>query len=353
MTMRATCIAALVLCVCGSALRVAAQAARALPGGTTNAAPAAPAATQSPPNTGATAAPTAATPTATDATAGTPEQQRAPAAAAPAAAANAAPAPVAVQPNTEDLRIARERWEMEVMRARARQRARESRVFGDGGDQPPPRRVHGDAGAPFAIGADLESGWYTDRGYDLFSHDDVAPRGGIWGAYDVAMLNPSVVSAIEAGWTMERAADSSLLGGDLATSLRTDAFYAGLQTRWMPVDWVQPHVRLAGGVTRVRISLTAPHDSTRFSDANLAPFGSLGLGFTLRTPTRLFEDHSGGWAALSFGLMFEGGYLLTNALAFDAAGPDRDKRAISLRDARLGKFDRSGPYLRVSVVVRF
>lgn len=241
-----------------------------------------------------------------------------------------------------------------MLRARM-QRAQRARA--DMGDAPAlqaesaPARRHGDAGAPFAIGASWESPWYTRPSYDLFSDKDVASRFGLWAAYDVASLRSDLIAALELGWGREHTNDDALLGGSLSSELTTDAFYGGAQLRWVPASWFQPHARLAGGAALVNMALHA--SSTEFKDRGLAPFASLGLGCTFRTPSRLFEDSQGKLAPLSLGLMLEGGYTLAAPLDLSAGGPGAGARGIALTDAKLGRLDRSGPYLRASFVVRF
>jgi hypothetical protein len=67
----------------------------------------------------------------------------------------------------------------------------------------------------------------------------------------------------------------------------------------------------------------------------------------------MFEDSTGKLAALSFGLMFEGGYTLARSLAFELAGPTHGAQGIPIADAHAGHLDRSGPYFRMSLVARF
>jgi hypothetical protein len=118
----------------------------------------------------------------------------------------------------------------------------------------------------------------------------------------------------------------------------------------VPVSWLQPHMRLAGGLAIVNMSVDARQ---HFKDDGLSPFGSLGAGFTLRTPSRMFEDSSGKLAPLSVGLMLEGGYTIAAPIDFDFSGPGRSAQAIPIRDAKAGRLDRSGPYARASIVLRF
>jgi hypothetical protein len=102
----------------------------------------------------------------------------------------------------------------------------------------------------------------------------------------------------------------------------------------------------------MQLQTNAPEQT--FEDSGFAPFGSLGLGFTLRTPTRMFETHRGQLASLSLGLMVEAGYTLSAPLALSLHDDDaEDDGDIALTDAELGELQRSGPYLRFSLVTRF
>lgn len=208
---------------------------------------------------------------------------------------------------------------------------------------------HGDAGAAFALGISINYPWYTDPGYDVFSSDDVPSAYGLWAAYDVLTLRTDAFAALELGWDTEHA-ESSVLGGALTSDLEAHAVHAAVQVRYVPWDFLQPHLRLAGGVNYVAMTLRTSSPSERFTDDAVTPFGSLGLGFTLRTPTRLFEDQRGNLASLSVGVMVEGGYTLSAPIDFKLDGPGPGKRDIALTEPNLGTLDRSGPYIRVSFV---
>lgn len=214
---------------------------------------------------------------------------------------------------------------------------------------------HGDASAAFALGVSFEAPWYTDPGYDVYAEDDVAARFGVWASYDVAALRDDAFLAIELGWGTE--SEESRVLGEADTKLSTQIAYAGAQVRWVALPWLQPHLRLAGGTGIIDAELdaggTAYHDGAGgvFEDM-LSPFGSAGLGFTLRTNTRAFEDHHGRLASLSFGLMFEGGYTLAKPIDVALDGPGPSARDIALSEPKLGSLDRSGPYFRVSLVGR-
>jgi len=141
------------------------------------------------------------------------------------------------------------------------------------------------------------------------------------------------------------------------TKLTTHVAYAGATMRWVLLDWMQPHLRLAGGAAIIDAQLQAAgntfHDGAGgvFEDM-ISPYGSAGLGFLLRTPTRLFENRRGRYASLSFGLMVEGGYTLAAPVDVALEGPKPGARGIPVAEPELGELERSGPYIRVSLVGR-
>jgi hypothetical protein len=197
----------------------------------------------------------------------------------------------------------------------------------------------------------VEAPWYTDPGYDAFAEDDVARKPGVWLGYDIFSLRTDTIAALELGWGTETDEENGVLGS-ISTTLESHAFHGGLQVRWVPIDFLQPHARLAGGVSVVHVDFDTSSPQQHFEDDGILPFGSAGLGLTLRTPTRLFEDRKGQLASLSFGLMVEGGYTLSAPLEPKLDGKGPRQTDIALSEASLGQLDRSGPYLRFSLVGR-
>jgi hypothetical protein len=272
--------------------------------------------------------------------------------AVPAAAPNAAPAAPAVDddPAVRAARIARERAGMEAMLARARAEYQHRAQT----EEREPAPVYGDAGAAFAFGISFDAPWYTDPGYDVYAENDAASRFGLWLGYDVASLSDDAVAALEIGWGTESEEGDALQVA--STTLTTHVAYLGATVRWVPIDWLQPHLRLAGGAAIIDAQLVARdtfHDGAGgvFEDM-ISPYGSAGLGFTLRTATRTFEDRRGRLASLSFGLMFEGGYTLATPVDVKLEGPKPSTRNIPVAEPELGELERSGPYIRVSLVGR-
>ena len=242
-------------------------------------------------------------------------------------------------------RLALERLRLRVMLAKARMQ----RPFEDTPEEEP--RVHGDAGAPVAVGVGLEQGWTTDRGYDLFAGDDVTAAFGAWASYDLVSLRDDLIFAAELGWGYARESESAF-GGDVEQAeLRRHRFHGGGRLRWVPLDFLEPHLRVAGGADWTRWSLETP-GARRYEDWDISPLATVGAGVLLRSPTRAFEGRSGSLASLSVGVMIEGGFLLLPPLGI-ALDSDLQAGDVTLAEPSLGEVTRSGPYLRTSVVVSF
>lgn len=210
--------------------------------------------------------------------------------------------------------------------------------------------LHGDPRARWTIGVSLDSVFYTDAGYDYFDHDNVSPRFGGWAAYDLAELAPRLTLAVEVGFGIESHEQGNWEGA-LRTELDSQTFSGGVGLRYALAPWLDPQVRVSGGVTRLAFSLDTP-DSGRFEDRALSGFGALGAGVLLHTPAQLFENRRGQFSSVSVGVLVEGGYALRSSLDVTLSRSASD-HAIPITEANLGELALSGPYIRSSVVVRF
>jgi len=275
----------------------------------------------------------------------------------PTAAPDAAPIPDPAE-TTEEERQRREadraRIRLLLARARAERAALEQQQPQQAAHEPAPQPEpvrHGDAGAAIAVGLSLELPWHTESTFDLFSDNDVGQRYGLWATYDLLALGESAFLAAGGGFDVEQMEVDNLFASSLDTELSAVVLYGTAVLRYVPVDWLQPHARLSLGGQFVRSRLSF-NDGYYQNDGDL-PFGSLGAGFTLRTPSRLFESRRGEMAALSFGIMVEGGYALVSALEMKVDGSGPDDRDIALIESDLEDLDRSGPFMRMSLVARF
>jgi hypothetical protein len=219
--------------------------------------------------------------------------------------------------------------------------------------QPEPP-VHGNAGAAFALGFSVDAVWNTNQGYSFFSRHDATPRLGLWLGHDLLSLHRKLFVAAELGWGMENLGPSDAYGLTLRSKLITHTFFGAATLRWALVPWLQPHARIAAGASLLSMEVTESVGlgQNKDSDHAASPFGSLGAGVLLRTPTRLFENDRGEFAWLSFGILIEGGYAVRGPVSF-ALGQSHGSREIPVASAKLGELSLSGPYLRTSLVARF
>lgn len=201
----------------------------------------------------------------------------------------------------------------------------------------------------FGLGLSLDALWNTHASYDAFSDDDARQRFGVWARYDPLRLKDMLILGVEVGWGAA-SEETSLLQGDVGTQLDTHALHAAVLLQYAALRWLQPHVRLAGGATR--IDATFETDGARFEDGTWAAFGSLGGGFHLQTPPGALAPPTGLLRALTFGVAIEAGYVLAQDVAFDLQ-PEASEDDIPIRGVPLGELKRSGPYLRFSVYTRF
>ena len=215
--------------------------------------------------------------------------------------------------------------------------------------EPEPARVRGDAAAAIAIGIALEQDWNLDEGYDLFGEDDAARRVTVWFAHDLLSLGERTVLAgeIGAGWGRDTTSGEF---DSMDTTLRNTRLQVAVYLRHLVWPVLQPHLRLAGHLSFIEAELDFGEE--KYSDDGVSGGGSLGAGFMVRTPTRLFENRKGEFASLSIGLLFEGGYTLASPVSFDLVA-DEPAGRVEERTAPLGELALSGPYLRGTLLVRF
>ncbi len=221
--------------------------------------------------------------------------------------------------------------------------------------RPRPKRVFGDAGAPFMLGVGVGFGWPSDSGYAVAGLGSRHNRFELLGAYDV--WQPVKKLVLSAGGSFR-----ALTGGEGSTAtIKERAIQADVLARYALLPWLFPHLRAAFGAVGTKLSM---EDSIGYSSADVdqrvsyedkdwAPIGTLGGGFTLRTKARGFETYRGNLSSLSLGVLVEGGYSLASAAKLRLTPTTQPAPGIDLKTAALGSLDRSGPYVRVAGVVRF
>jgi hypothetical protein len=207
------------------------------------------------------------------------------------------------------------------------------------------------------LALNLDTVWNTSRSFDLFSDDDVARQIGLSGDF-IVWRSGALSIAPGLGWGSLSESDTGLFNGAVESAeLESQSFYADLALRYEVWSFLEPHARLAGGLSFVDL-LMRTNDGVRFEDDGgapfhsvLSPFVSVGAGFTLKTMDRMLETRSGRLSTAALGLAVEGGYTLATPVDFALLEPDAGGR-IDLRASELGDVERSGPYLRVALVGR-
>jgi hypothetical protein len=218
---------------------------------------------------------------------------------------------------------------------------------------PPPLApvLHGDAGAAIGIGLSVDAIFHNDVGFRLFDQRKASSRLGIWASHDLATLQKRWILSGELGFGVDGNDSSDLFNGDVQAHLSSSTFHGALSLRWDACSIFAPHVRAAGGVSLMDLELSLNGEPNE-TDHAVSGFGALGAGFLLHTPARLFENRAGKLASLSLGIMFEAGYALRSPVDF-ALKNHGDARSIDIVNAKLGRLDLSGTYLRTSLVARF
>jgi len=214
------------------------------------------------------------------------------------------------------------------------------------------RRSDGPVKSRFNVGVNVDTVWYTGKSYDFFDDHNNATSAGLSAGYAVWIDEP--VSLVpELGWSTHTATASDLFGGAIQrTELREHNGYAGLSLRYGIFSFLEAHARFAGGLSFLKASLQPGGASPLLEDTGVSPFGSLGAGFNVHSPAGALETRSGSLRTVVAGLTFEGGYQLGGSVDL-APVPDGDAGRVATRYASLGSLERSGPYFRTSLVVRF
>ena len=145
-----------------------------------------------------------------------------------------------------------------------------------------------------ASGVSIDAVFNNDSGYDLFDDDDVSQRYGAFIGHDLLMLSDKLVLGAELGFGYERSHRAGWSAARSSTNLSTTTFFGALGLRYVLLPWLQPQARLAVGVSALSMQLSSVSDGvSNDADDELSPFGSLGAGFLLRTPTRALETREG------------------------------------------------------------
>jgi hypothetical protein len=200
---------------------------------------------------------------------------------------------------------------------------------------------------PLTFSVDMHRQWHLDRGYRLFSGDRSNGDGGVSVLYDVRRLGSGTLS-LGAGLHGNDLTGTVASAHEADLGLLTASLSALL--RFSPYRWLEPHVRLAGDLTRGDFGFTTS-EGIKFSDHALSPGASLGAGLRLRTGT--ITTALGKGLGLAGALIVEGGFHYGAPLSFDLSPPrPSDEKVASDRipssPVSIGSLGTSQPYLRIS-----
>jgi hypothetical protein len=211
---------------------------------------------------------------------------------------------------------------------------------------PPPRppKRYGPEGAPFSFGIGASFVYRDDVGYGRLGAESPHAELDLFASYDLLQAGSRVVIAAGAGYRFGEHGDADTL---LVTG---HAISAELLARFK-ANWLAPHLRAGVGLISSRVRLRDPSADLRLEDHDLGALGVLGGGFTLRTPSRLFESHAGRLSSLSFGVLIEGGYIIASAASYQ--GKPTSGSEVPQETLALGSLEQGGGYLRVLGAVRF
>lgn len=205
-------------------------------------------------------------------------------------------------------------------------------------EPPPPPKTK------FPIGLELNfmPVWQTGAGYDLFSRNDISTRIGL--AADVELLDIAdrTPLAVEAGWSTESQSESSL-DGALDAEMTAHNLHGGLKVRHELFSFLSPHLHVAAGATRLKTEFsTFGAGATRdFESHEWLAFGFAGAGVTASIPAPL---------VVRPGLSLEGGYLVSQSMPLRL---EPTWQGLATSGASLGTLERSGPYLRIGIFLRY
>lgn len=203
------------------------------------------------------------------------------------------------------------------------------------------------------VGLGLVIRGYRDDDYGLFSDDNSTAGPEVFVSLDVLEPVPRWLLAAEVGYGYEGDSANGLVGGILDTTLDTHHVHAGANLRFKLLSFLQPHVRLIGGISYAESRIDHRRSGLRANADDTSLFLRAGLGVTLRSkPGHLgagpFDRR--GQGSLSLGVRIEGGYTMAQVMRVDLEQDNPPAEAVATRDADLGGFRRSGAYLQLSLI---
>jgi hypothetical protein len=195
--------------------------------------------------------------------------------------------------------------------------------------------------------------WHTDRGFDLLSNDDVAPRLGVSLSMDVLKLSNELTLALGLEYSVEELDGGVPIPAFLETAELSAQHLAVTPTvRYSVFPWLSPHLRALGGVSFVETTVNYSSRGDQKNDSASPHFGAA-AGVLVS-----FRPASGVLAQTRIGAVVEGGYVVGSpvqiGLEGEPAGTEPGEgRRIEVLGTELGEVGRGGPFVRIAAAIRF
>jgi hypothetical protein len=198
----------------------------------------------------------------------------------------------------------------------------------------------------------VDTVWYTGPSFDFFSEKDNATSPGVSLGYSLWLAEPlSIVP--ELGWGTNTVSQDGMFGGAIMhTEVKSHDLYGGLSVRYGLLSFLDTHVRVAGGASILDARVEPSGLASGLESSGLSPFGTLGGGLSLHSPAGALETRGGALRSVIGGITVEGGYRMGSDFEVNPT-PAAEAGRIPTTYMSLGKLERSGPYVRTSLVVRF
>lgn len=202
----------------------------------------------------------------------------------------------------------------------------------------------------FAIALQGQAQWLRDDAAKRLAGTHAPTSAGVTAQAELLRPTPNVGLRLDLGWTTSSASNGQDVGR--VQHLETDVVELGLSARYALFPWLLPYARVGGGVGWDKVTVgtgtASLHDHQRFGE------GVAGGGIAVRSPgIRFWRSASAPYVGLTAQL--EGGYRVASGSDFslESSPAGRAEDTLPTSRVRLGRVDRSAPYVRLMAGVAF
>ena len=201
---------------------------------------------------------------------------------------------------------------------------------------------------PLTLSIDTERQWHLDDSYRLFGTRRSELGGGLSAALEVKRFGRG---RLDLGAGVQWSGDSATWEQDNDAHRELMTPSVGATLRWAAHRWFEPHLRVAGDLTRAMLRVQMA-DGAGYEDKHWVPGASAGAGFRLRTKA-IATALGGGKFGFAGAFIVEGGFHVGPPLSFELhrQAPADEKLAadqIPAASISVGGLGRTEPYLRIS-----